>query len=71
MSNVVKKLRRVRCITPNKDKQNEAKERNSKNETTPPGNVKYWKMSLSGLQTLSPAVIYTRMTPNKRYKPGN
>ena len=68
---VVKKWRQVRCIVPSKGKQKETKERNHENETTSPENVKCWKITLSGLETCSPAVMYTRMKPNKRYKPGN
>ena len=68
---VIKKLRRVRHIAPNKGKQKETKERKHKKETTSPGNIKCWKMSLSGHQIPSPGVMYARMKSNKGYKPGN
>ena len=36
-----------RYIAPIKSKQKETKERNHENETTSPGNVKRWKITLS------------------------
>ena len=68
---VFKTLRRARYIALKKGKQKETKERHCKNETTFPGNIKCQKISLSEHQTSSPAVMYVRLQPNKRYKPGD
>ena len=68
---VKRTFRQVIYIALTKGKQKETKERNHKSETTPQGNVKYWKVLLSRLRTPSPAVIYARMKSNTRYKPGD
>jgi hypothetical protein len=54
-------------IAPKKDGQKETKERHCKNETTPPGNVKCWKISLLERQASGPGVMYVRLRSNKRY----